>query len=187
MSNGPGAAAPPQPQTDLLPLAPNLDAALKQAVAMGASDIHIRAGHPARVRLHGSMMILEGYATPNPNDTASIAARILYQARRREKEAIMQWVRELLDEDCSFSVPGGRFRVNLCRQRGSLEVVLRVVPERVPDLDSLGLPEALKDIAMEERGLVLVTGVTGSGKSTTLAAMVHHINTHRKRKVVTIE
>ncbi len=186
MSNPSPSPAPPNAPEELS-AASHLEALLKKAVLTEASDIHLRAGHPPRVRQHGAIRTLPGFVPSSANDTASIAARILYQARRLEKQQILTMVRELQDEDCSFSIKGARFRVNICRQRGSIDLVLRVVPDKIPDLDSLSLPPILKEIATEQRGLVLVTGATGSGKSTTLAAMMHHVNANREKKIVTIE
>jgi twitching motility protein PilT len=97
-------------------------------------------------------------------------------------------IHKLQDYDCSYMLPGiARFRVNICRQRGSFSVVLRVVPFSIPTIDALGLPEVIKDISLEERGLILVTGITGSGKSTTLASMINIINETKPCKIITIE
>jgi twitching motility protein PilT len=97
-------------------------------------------------------------------------------------------LRRLTELDCSYSFAGlGRFRANLCSQRGSISAVLRAIPDIIPDFDALGLPPVLTDIAMEERGLILVTGTTGSGKSSTLASMVDFINRRKMKKIVTIE
>ncbi|MFQ5739564.1 MAG: type IV pilus twitching motility protein PilT [Acidobacteriota bacterium] len=161
---------------------------LGEAVALGVSDIHLTPGRPVRFRCDGQIRPVPGFPIPDPTDTASFAARILYQAQKGDRENVMKRVQSIQDEDCSLSLPRiGRFRVNICRQRGALELVLRVVSDKVPTLDTLGLPEVLKQIAMEERGLVLVTGITGSGKSTTLAAMIHEVNQHHEKKIVTIE
>ncbi|HSR51996.1 MAG TPA: PilT/PilU family type 4a pilus ATPase [Acidobacteriota bacterium] len=181
MSNPPSQAAQERSAAN------HFESLLKQAITAEASDIHIRAGQAPRIRRHGSIKTLPGWAPLSASDTASIAARILYQARVRDKEAVLKKVRDLLDEDCSYAFSGGRFRVNICRQQGTLDLVMRVVPETPPNLQDLGLPETLADISMEERGLVLVTGVTGSGKSTSLAAMIHHINQHAEKKIITIE
>jgi twitching motility protein PilT len=102
--------------------------------------------------------------------------------------AVDDFIHLLKDFDCSYSVPGvSRFRVNICRQRGTFSIVLRIVPFVPPTIENLGLPLCIKSIAMEERGLVLITGITGSGKSTTLTAMINHINNNRPCKIVTIE
>ena len=97
-------------------------------------------------------------------------------------------VDEILDYDCSWGLPGlGRFRVNILRQRGSFMIVMRVIPIDIPDFDELRLPQVLERIAQQERGLILVTGVTGSGKSSTQAAMINHINRNMKKHIVTLE
>ena len=113
---------------------------------------------------------------------------IVESARKLTPERATDAMRELKDFDCSYSVTGvGRFRVNLCSQRGSVSAVLRSIADKIPLFDQLGLPDVLSDIAMEERGLVLLTGTTGSGKSSTLAAMIGHVNRHKAGKIVTIE
>src|SRR6267143_4866838 len=97
-------------------------------------------------------------------------------------------IERLRDYDCSWGMPGiGRFRVNILRQRSSFMIVMRVIPFDVPSFESLRLPAVLSAIAAAERGLVLVTGPTGSGKSSTMAAMIHHINQHQQRHIVTLE
>lgn len=169
-------------------LVATLDEILKKAVQLEASDVHISVGRPIRMRLNGTMQTLSGSPRPTSQDTAALAARILLQARGGDKESVLQQIQQLQDDDLSYAIPGvSRFRVNICRQRGTLELVLRLVPFDVPQLDRLGLPAVLMEIALEERGLVLVTGVTGAGKSTTLAAMINHINHQRHNKIVTIE
>jgi twitching motility protein PilT len=101
---------------------------------------------------------------------------------------VQKQIDSLTDFDCSYALPEvSRFRANICSQRGSLGLVLRTIPFKVPDFDSLGLPPVLKEIALEDRGLVLVTGITGSGKSSTLAAMISHTNQQKAGKIVTIE
>ena len=145
-----------------------------------ASDLYVKVGSPPAYRVHGKLELL-----PGPKVTPSAA------------EA---WVREILDSDqlaqlhregsvdLAYSLPGvGRFRVNVYRQRGTVAFVARRVRTDIPSFEDLGLPEVLKDLSMRKRGLVLVTGPTGSGKSTTLAAMIDYRNRHEDGHIVTIE
>ncbi|NNG16125.1 MAG: PilT/PilU family type 4a pilus ATPase [Gemmatimonadales bacterium] len=164
------------------------DAILKKATEVGASDVHLGAGGPYRMRLRGEMIPVKGTGPLSPQDTAAIAGHILIASRKATPETAESMLRDLKELDCSYSLQNlGRFRVNICSQRGSLAVVLRNIPVGVPDFDQLGLPPVLEKISMEDRGLVLLTGVTGSGKSSTLAAMVGYVNQRRAGKVVTIE
>ena len=164
------------------------DAVLKKAQEIGASDVHICAGGPFRLRVRGQMVPVAGLPNLSPDDTLEIGRRILRQSRRYTEDAIEDALATLQDVDCSYSVVGvGRFRVNLCSQRGSLSAVLRSIAGEIPTFESLGLPPVLEQVAMEERGLVLLTGTTGSGKSSTLAAMVGYVNARKAGKIVTIE
>ncbi len=161
---------------------------LKKALEVGASDVHVCAGGPFRMRVKGKMAPVAGLPNLTPADCLEIGATILVGARRLTAEAAQVAARETKDFDCSYSVAGvGRFRVNLCSQRGSLSAVLRSIAAEIPDFAQLGLPGVMTDIAMEERGLVLLTGTTGSGKSSTLAAMVGYVNQQKAGKIVTIE
>jgi twitching motility protein PilT len=163
-------------------------AVLKKAQELGASDVHIAAGGPFRIRLRGQVVPVKGTPNLSPGDCDAIGAAMMIENRKATSESVVDFLRELNDYDCSYSLPGlGRFRVNIARQRGSLCATLRAIASHVPDIDSLSLPPVVKEIAMEDRGLVLVTGVTGSGKSTTLAAMLAHVNKSKQAKVVTIE
>ncbi len=162
-------------------------AVLRRAIELGASDVHVCAGGPFRMRLRGQVVPFKG-APLDPSDTAAIAATILLDAKKATPETVESVLRDLRDLDCSYSLTGaGRFRVNLCSQRGSLAAVLRAVPIALPDIEELGLPPVVRDLAGEDRGLILVTGITGCGKSTTLAAMLSQVNRTRAAKVVTIE
>ncbi len=154
---------------------------IKAAVERGASDLHIKAGDVFRARIDGKLIPLTKQAL-TPDQTRSIALRLI--ANEDDKARLDK----LQDYDCSWGAPGiGRFRVNILRQRSSFMIVMRVIPFEVPSFDKLAMPPVLKTIAGAERGMILVTGVTGSGKSTTMAAMVNHINQHQNKHIVTLE
>jgi twitching motility protein PilT len=156
-------------------------ALLSAAVKHGASDIHFRPGAPPMCRVNKQLLPLKINAL-SASDTESVAR--LAAGRLLADDALEQ----LQEFDVSYSLPGvGRFRANIYRQRGSLAIVMRIIPSEVPVLESLGLPPVVQRIAEAERGLVLVTGATGSGKSTTLAAMIRHINDRRTAHILTIE
>ena len=164
------------------------NAVLKKTLAVNASDVHIAAGSPFRLRIQGRIVPVQGTEVLRPQDTAAIAGEILIAAKKATRENLPKVLDSLTDFDCSYALPEvSRFRVNICSQRGSLALVLRTIPFTLPDFEKLGLPGVLKEIALEERGLVLLTGITGSGKSSTLAAMISHVNQHRAGKIVTIE
>src|SRR5574338_547938 len=154
---------------------------IRAAVERGASDLHIKAGDVFRARINGKLTALTKQRL-TPAQTRAIALRLLPDDTTRDN------LEKLHDYDCSWGMPGvGRFRVNLLRQRSSVMIVMRVIPFAVPSLEELGLPDVLKKIAESERGLVLVTGVTGSGKSSTMAGLVHHINQNLSKHVVSLE
>jgi twitching motility protein PilT len=154
---------------------------IKAAVERGASDLHIKAGDVFRARINGKLVALTKQRL-TPDQTRAIALKLINSDEERAR------IDRIHDFDCSWGMPGvGRFRVNVLRQRSSFMIVMRVIPFTVPTIESLRLPEALKQIAESDRGLVLVTGVSGSGKSSTVAAMVHHINLTMHKHVVTIE
>ena len=177
-----------KPGEPLVEPAQVFDAVLRKAIELGASDVHITAGNPFRVRINGQIRALQGTPPLTPSDTEAIARRILLGSKRATPADVEQQLRELRDLDCSYGLAGaGRFRVNICSQRGSIALVLRNIPMRIPNFDELGLPAVLGQISQAERGLILVTGVTGSGKSTTMAAMLDLINRTRNLKIVTIE
>jgi twitching motility protein PilT len=153
----------------------------KAAIQRGASDIHIKAGDYIRARVNGELAPLTQQRL-SPEQVAQICVQLIPNARDRER------IDTMTDYDCSWSAPGvGRFRVNILRQRGTLMVVLRVIPIDIPNFEALRLPPILSRIAHSERGMALVTGVTGSGKSSTLAAMIGYINQTRKKHVLTLE
>ncbi len=153
---------------------------LRAAVESGAQSLLIKAGDVFRARVHGRMVRLS--ETPfTPEDTRRIALQILPEEHRER-------IDQITDYDFAWELsPSARFRVNILRQQGSIMVVMRVIPWEVPTIDDLGLPQALKDIADLDNGLVLVTGATGSGKSTTQAAMLGWINRNRRKHIVTLE
>lgn len=154
---------------------------IKAAVERGASDLHIKAGDVFRARINGKLVPLTKQRL-TPDQTRAIALKLLGTDDARNR------LDHLRDFDCSWGMPGvGRFRVNILRQRSSVMVVMRVIPFAVPTLEELGLPQALGALVEADRGLVLVTGVSGSGKSSTIAAMVQHINQTQQRHIVTIE
>ena len=160
----------------------DLHGALQSLADKEGSDLHVKVGSPPMVRISGELEPLPGIPTLTAADTEEALREILKDPAR---------VQELEDEgevDFASAVPGlARFRINAFRQRGSISFVCRRIPYGITTIDELGLPEAVRDTAEEPRGIVLVTGTTGSGKSTTLAAMVDHVNTTRPRHIVTIE
>jgi twitching motility protein PilT len=158
----------------------DLDQLLIRAVEHGASDVHIKVGSPPYVRLDGRLE-QTGFDPVTPADTERIAFAIMPKQRAEEFLATGE-------ADFAYSLSGlGRFRVNVMRQRGTVGLVLRRVQQTIPGFDELGLPPSVRRLAENPRGLVLVTGPTGSGKTTTLACMIDHINETMSRHIVTIE
>lgn len=158
----------------------HIDDLLHELVNLEASDLHLRVGEPPVMRIHGNL-------TRTKHDV--IDDRLMYDLvhpiMNPEREARFEQTLEL---DTSYAIPGlSRFRVNIFRQQGHIGAVLRVIPFRIKTIDELGLPPITKEIAMIPRGLVLVTGPTGSGKSTSLAAMIDLINESKPANIVTIE
>ncbi len=159
----------------------HIDELLATAVQYGASDLHLKVGSYPMMRVNGALTVCSEEKRLDKEDTEAMADA-LFTAEQREKFLRVQEV------DLAYSVPGlGRFRCNVFQQRGTVGLVLRVIPTRIKNIDELGLPPVLKRIAQEERGLVLVTGTTGSGKSTTLAAMIDYINSTRSGHIMTVE
>jgi twitching motility protein PilT len=158
-------------------------AALRILVESDGSDLHLKVGAPPLGRIHGQLAPLAGWEKLTPEDTdAAIRAMLKGNAER-----FNEFEREG-EVDLSYAVPGlARFRINAFRQRGSISIVARAIPFQVRRVDELGLPPVIEQLADEERGLILLTGTTGSGKSTTLAAIIDHINATRARHIVTIE
>lgn len=160
---------------------PVLVALLKATIACGASDLHLTVGRPATVRRDGTLVHFENVDILKPSDTERIVYSIVNERKRAELDENNQ-------VDFSFGLDGiGRFRANAFRQRGSLALALRVVPFRVRTLEELGVPQAAFNMLRAPYGIVLAVGPTGSGKSTTLAAMIDRINIERSCHILTIE
>src|SRR5438445_146220 len=154
---------------------------IKAAVDRGASDLHIKAGDVFRARIDGKLVPLTKQRL-TPEQTKAIAQKLIANEEDRGR------IDRLRDYDCSWGMPGiGRFRVNILRQRSSFMIVMRVIPFDVPTFESLKLPGVLAQVATAERGMILVTGVTGSGKSSTMAAIINHINQNQHRHILTLE
>jgi twitching motility protein PilT len=159
----------------------NIDDLLRSAVGKGASDLHLKVGAYPMMRLSGALIPVSEERRLESDDTRSMGDTMMSAAQKKKYE-------EVQEVDLAYSVAGlGRFRCNVFQQRGTMGMVLRVIPTRILTVDDLLLPPILKRISDEERGLVLVTGTTGSGKSTTLAAMIDHINASRTSHVMTVE
>jgi len=159
---------------------PGLNEILTRTVKMGGSDLHLTAGLPPVVRVHGELRRMD-LPRLSPADIEALLAPALDPYHREQLE--LDW-----ELDFSYSIPGvSRYRVNVMKQRGSLAAAFRVVPIGIPSFDSLGLPPIVKEFARLPRGLVLVTGPTGAGKSTTLASIIGLINEERSVNIVTIE
>jgi len=159
----------------------DLTSILNVAVKGKASDVHLKAGVPPILRIHGSLMPIKNHDRLAPDEISRTAMRVMNDA---QKDVFKQ--RHQID--MAYSIPGlGRFRVNIFQQRGAVGIVFRVIPIKISSFDDLNLPKTLEKIADESRGLVLVTGVTGSGKSTSLASLIDHINNHRSDHIVCIE
>lgn len=158
----------------------NFKGVLQELIRRNGSDLHLKVGRPPTVRTDGELEPLD-HAPLRPEDLKALAEQLMTPRQ------VKQFAEE---KECDFAigVPGiGRFRVNVYQQRGSLCYAMRAIPYQARTITELNLPTVLEEIAMKPRGLVLVTGVTGSGKSTALAAMIQHINEHRRANVITIE
>ncbi|HEY2771147.1 MAG TPA: type IV pilus twitching motility protein PilT [Solirubrobacteraceae bacterium] len=160
----------------------DLNETLRYVVGEGGSDLHLKVGSKPIVRVNGQLEPIEDEESLRPDDTHRILHEML-----TEQSKLAEFNQEH-EVDFPYSVPGlARFRVNAFFQRGTVSIVARVIPFAVRTIDELELPAVIKDVADEERGLILLTGTTGSGKSTTLAAMIDQINTTKRRHIVTIE
>jgi twitching motility protein PilT len=159
----------------------NLQELVRAACDLHASDLHLKVGSPPHTRIDGELRPLAGYLRVSTEEMAQFAAVMMGEQQRGRFEETNQL-------DLAYAVPGlGRFRANIFRQRGSVAIALRVIANRVDSLDELYLPRVLERLADERRGLVLVTGTTGCGKSTTLASMIHRVNSTRAAHIITIE
>jgi twitching motility protein PilT len=153
---------------------------LKTLVELEGSDLHLTTQTPPQIRVHGQLQVLD-LPVLGPADTKALAYSVLTDAQKKRFE-------ETLELDFSFGIRGvARFRCNVFNQRGAVGAVYRVIPEQIKNFHELGLPAIIANLADRPRGLVLVTGPTGSGKSTTLAAMIDKINTERRQHIITIE
>src|SRR2546428_12341981 len=154
---------------------------LKIAVEAGASDLHLKVGNYPMMRVRGALTAAVNDRRLDHEDVVEMSAAVMSTGQRQK-------FKDAQEVDLAYSVPGlGRFRCNIFQQRGTVGMVLRVIPMTIRTIDELGLPQVLKKIAEEERGLVLVTGTTGSGKSTSLAAMIDYVNKQRSAHVMTVE
>jgi len=157
-----------------------IDELFKLMVDQGASDLHITSGAPPYLRLHGNMIALN-YRELSSQDVQGLIFEIL--SEKQKKSFIDRW-----ELDCAYTLAGvGRFRCNIFMQRKGLGAVFRIIPEKIKTAQELNLPPAIMDVIDCEKGLVLVTGPTGSGKSTTLASLIHHINATREAHIITVE
>ncbi|MBI4653552.1 MAG: PilT/PilU family type 4a pilus ATPase [Nitrospirae bacterium] len=159
----------------------NINTLLEKAIERGASDLHIKAGSPPIMRINGVISFMQGKKRLTSEETADIAFSVMSEANK-------EVFKKKGDIDIAYSIQGvGRFRCNCFMQRGSIGIVFRIIPMEILEVEQLHLPVILKKIALEPRGLVLVTGNTGSGKSTTLATMIDHINSNKTCHIITIE
>ena len=159
----------------------NINELLTTAVSKGASDLHIKVGTYPIMRVNGELAPLDQQNRISQEDAVSMLSTIMNDTQKKryiEKKEV----------DLSYGIAGlGRFRVNVFQQRGTIGLVFRVIPMKILTIEELGLPKILEKLAIEPRGLILVTGTTGSGKSTTLAAMIEHMNTYKTMHIMTIE
>ncbi len=160
---------------------PNLGEFLTAVIEMSASDLHLTGGLPPMVRVHGELEPLQGYRKLLPKDLQELIYAMLTQKQREQFESNMEL-------DLSYAMPGrARFRVNVFQQRDAIGAVMRLIPYGIKTLEELGMPQTVRQFSDLRRGLVLVTGITGSGKSTTLAALLDIINSERHDHIMTVE
>jgi twitching motility protein PilT len=173
--------APHEPSTEAAPAPQSIDDLLEQVVARGGSDLHVTVGIEPVLRVNGRLERMEEFARLTPADTQRMLYRILSTGQQKHFEVKRQI-------DIAYSIPGlARFRVNVYYQRASLGAAFRLIPAELKTLEELGLPPILRTFVDKPRGLVLVTGPTGSGKSTTLASIIDEINRTRADHIMTIE
>jgi twitching motility protein PilT len=159
----------------------DLNEMLRKLVKEGVSDIHLKAGKQPMIRIDGILDPVKGFPVLTTDDSYALACQIFRGSQKEEYDSGIAI-------DTSYQLEGiCRFRVNIYRQRRSAVIAFRIIPMRIPDFEELHLPPVLKKIAMEPRGLILVTGVTGSGKSTTLACILNHLAKQKKIHIITIE
>ncbi len=159
----------------------DIDSALRTLVEREGSDLHVKVDSPPVARMHGELIPLEGFGTLSAEDTEG-AFRSLAEAR-----SVAEF-EEAGEADFSYALEGvSRYRVNVFKQRGAVSIVCRAIPFRIRSVEDLGLPPIVTSLAEENRGIILVTGTTGSGKSTTLAAMIDHINRTKPHHIITLE
>lgn len=159
---------------------PTIDEMLRIAKTAGASDVHVTVGIPPKMRVNGKLITMD-FDRLMPNDTRQMLSEIMNEEQMKRFD-------EKGESDMSFSIPNtGRYRVNAYKQRGSVAIALRLVGTHVPSAEELGVPDSVINLYQKKRGLVLVTGPTGSGKSTTLAAIIDKINNNRECHVITLE
>src|ERR671932_530218 len=159
----------------------SIDDLLEQMVARGASDLHVTVASPPAIRVRGEVERLDGFGALDPEATQPPLYRILSREQQKQPENKRQL-------DFSYSIPGlARFRVNVYFQKESVGAAFRMIPDELKTLEELGIPSSLRQLAEKPRGIVLVTGPTGSGKSTTLAALIDEINRNRAEHILTIE
>ena len=160
-----------------------LEPALRRVIEVEGSDLHLKVPSPPLIRLHGQLQPIPGCDPLTPEDTELVLAGLLGDDKQKLEE-----FNDENEVDFSFGVAGlSRFRVNAFRQRGTISLVCRAIPHEIKSIEQLGLPDVISQIADEERGIILLTGTTGSGKSSTLAAMIDQINRHHAKHIVTIE
>ncbi len=158
-----------------------IDELLKFMVEKNASDLHLRVGSPPMFRVYGKLSAIKDWSTITVEDTEAIFESIATPTHKK-------MFAENLELDTAYSASGiGRFRVNVLRQRGTLAFAIRLVPFKIPTIDELKLPLICKELILRPRGLIVVTGPAGSGKSTTMAAMIDHLNETESRNIITIE
>jgi|SRR5579863_1180396 len=159
----------------------NVDELLKAAVERRASDLHLKVGVPPVIRVDGELIPLEKFPKVTQEDAVALSSSVMNSTQRQK-------FKEKNELDLAYGAPGlGRFRVNVFQQRGTVGMVFRVIPTKILTIQELSLPPVLERLGTEPRGMILVTGTTGSGKSTALASMIDHVNRNRTCNIVTIE